>query len=101
MSEMNAMEKYTPDTEAERKLVRKIDMRIVSRILSFVVLLNRGYPQVPMIWLLYTMSYLDRANIGNAKVGGMETDLGLTSNQYSIILLVFFVCSFPRICLPV
>lgn len=26
----------------------------------------------------------------NAKTGGLETDFGLTSNQYSIILLVFF-----------
>jgi hypothetical protein len=51
------------------------------------------------------MSYLDRANIGNAKTGGMEKDLQLTSTQYSVILLIFFVgyvlgegefCSGPR-----
>ena len=43
------------------------------------------------MWILYTLSYLDRANIGNAKVGGLETALGLTSTQYSVVLLVFFV----------
>lgn len=37
------------------------------------------------------MSYLDRANIGNAKTGGLEADFQLTSDQYSIILLVFFI----------
>lgn len=37
------------------------------------------------------LGYLDRANIGNAKTGGLERDLGLTSTQYSIVLLVFFV----------
>lgn len=47
--------------------------------------------QVPTIWLLYTVSYLDRANIGNAKSGGMEESLHLTSTEYSVILLVFFV----------
>ncbi|KAJ7736741.1 major facilitator superfamily domain-containing protein [Mycena maculata] len=68
------MDKYQPGSEAERKLVRKIDMRIV-----------------PTIWLLYVVSYLDRANIGNAETGGMQKDLGYGSNQYSVILLMFFV----------
>ena len=38
---------YVPGSEAERRFVRKIDMHIV-----------------PTIWGLYTLSYLDRANIG-------------------------------------
>lgn len=37
------------------------------------------------------MSYMDRTNIGNAKIAGMDVDLGLDSNQYSVILVVFFV----------
>ncbi|GLB42918.1 putative major facilitator superfamily protein [Lyophyllum shimeji] len=65
---------FTPGSEAEKRLVRKIDKRII-----------------PTIWLLYTLSYLDRANIGNAKIGGMEKALHLTSTQYSVILLLFFV----------
>lgn len=56
--------------------VRKIDRRLV-----------------PIVWGLYVLSYLDRANIGNAKSGGMEKDLALTSEQYSVVLLVFFVGS--------
>ncbi|THU87407.1 MFS general substrate transporter [Dendrothele bispora CBS 962.96] len=70
----NALDTYAPGSERERVLVRKIDWRIV-----------------PTIWILYTLSYLDRANIGNAKEGGMEQALHLTSTQYSIILLIFFV----------
>ncbi|PBK59974.1 MFS general substrate transporter [Armillaria solidipes] len=65
---------YEPGSEVEKRLVRKIDRHIV-----------------PTVWVLYTLSYLDRANIGNAKSGGMEEALSLTSNQYSIILLVFFI----------
>lgn len=30
-------------------------------------------------------------SIGNAKISGMEKDLNLTSGQYSIALVVFFV----------
>lgn len=68
------METYTPGSAAEKALVRKMDFRII-----------------PTIWVLYTLSYLDRANIGNAKSGGMEKSLRLTDTQYSIILLIFFV----------
>lgn len=36
-------------------------------------------------------SQLDRSNIGNAKVGGMEDDLKLDSTRYSVVLLIFFI----------
>ncbi|EMR66291.1 putative nicotinamide mononucleotide permease protein [Eutypa lata UCREL1] len=58
----------------EKKLVRKLDWRIL-----------------PCTWILYLLGYLDRSNIGNAKTGGMEDDFNLTSDQYSIIVLVFFI----------
>ncbi|KAJ4298115.1 hypothetical protein N0V90_006014 [Kalmusia sp. IMI 367209] len=61
-------------TEEERRLVRKLDWRIL-----------------PCTWVLYMLGYLDRANIGNAKTGGLERDFDLTSAQYSIIVLLFFV----------
>lgn len=33
----------------------------------------------------------DRTNIGNAKLAGMGDDLDLSSNEYSVSLVVFFV----------
>ncbi|GKZ31080.1 hypothetical protein AbraIFM66950_011139 [Aspergillus brasiliensis] len=63
---------FTP--EEERALVRKIDMTLL-----------------PTVWVMYLLSYLDRTNIGNAKISGMQVDLDLTSNEYSIALVVFFV----------
>ncbi|KAH8690436.1 nicotinamide mononucleotide permease [Talaromyces proteolyticus] len=58
----------------ERRLVRKLDWRIL-----------------PCTWVLYLLGYLDRANISNAKTGGLEDDFGLSSSQYSIIVIMFFV----------
>ncbi|KAM5352997.1 hypothetical protein ACJ41O_005719 [Fusarium nematophilum] len=60
--------------EEERKLVRKVDLFLL-----------------PTVWLMYLLSYMDRTNIGNAKIAGMADDLGLTSSEYSVILVVFFV----------
>lgn len=41
--------------------------------------------------ILYLISHIDRANIGNAKIEGMDKDLGLVGNQYNIASTVFFV----------
>ncbi|KAF2624567.1 MFS general substrate transporter [Macroventuria anomochaeta] len=67
-------EELTWTPEEERKLVRKIDLYLL-----------------PTIWLMYLLSYMDRTNIGNAKIAGMADDLKLTSDEYSIALVVFFV----------
>ena len=56
---------YAIDPVKERALVRKLDFMIV-----------------PPVMLLYTLSFLDRVNIGNAVLYGLETDLHLSSTQY-------------------
>ncbi|OMP83205.1 putative transporter [Diplodia seriata] len=71
---MKSESNYDFSPGEEKKLVRKIDMFLL-----------------PTIWLMYLLSYMDRTNIGNAKIAGMMDDLRLTSNQYSVSLIVFFV----------
>ncbi len=41
-----------------------------------------------MLALLYLICHIDRANIGNAKIEGMVTDLGMTAVQYNTILAI-------------
>ncbi|THZ96524.1 MFS general substrate transporter [Aureobasidium pullulans] len=48
------------------KILRKIDMRLV-----------------PMLTILYLLSFLDRGNIGNAKIEGLAEDLKLTGAEYN------------------
>ncbi|KAH7556619.1 hypothetical protein BM1_06053 [Bipolaris maydis] len=74
--QIEVSEDFTWTPEEEKQLVKKID--------SFLL---------PTMWLMYLLSYMDRTktSIGNAKIAGMADDLGLTSNQYSIALVVFFV----------
>ncbi|EGX90923.1 MFS transporter, putative [Cordyceps militaris CM01] len=60
--------------EMRQKIIRKVDVRLV-----------------PMLAILYLMSHLDRANIGNAKIEGLTTDLKLGNLQYNIILSLFFI----------
>ncbi|VEU20921.1 DEKNAAC101876 [Brettanomyces naardenensis] len=46
---------------------------------------------VPPFCLMYFLSFLDRVNISNAKIYGIEADLGLHGQQFNIALTVFFV----------
>lgn len=41
--------------------------------------------------LAYFTHTLDRANLGNAKTDGLEKDLGLVGNQFSLLLVLFYV----------
>lgn len=41
--------------------------------------------------LLFLLSFLDRINIGVAKLSGLSTELKLTSLQYSTASMIFFV----------
>ncbi|KAI6961301.1 MFS general substrate transporter [Hortaea werneckii] len=41
--------------------------------------------------MLYMMSFLDRSNIGNAKIAGLVEDLKLDNDQYEWLLTAFYI----------
>lgn len=41
--------------------------------------------------LLFTMSFLDRINVGTAKLAGITADLHMTPNQFNNATVIFFV----------
>lgn len=50
----------------EAAVLRKMDIRLI-----------------PMLSLLYLMAFLDRGNIGNAKIEGLVEDLNMTGPQFN------------------
>ncbi|KAK7978202.1 major facilitator superfamily domain-containing protein [Apiospora saccharicola] len=66
----------TPEERAviDRKLMWKVDLALI-----------------PWLSLLYLMSFLDRTNIGNARLAGMEDDLGMKGHDYNMTLTIFFI----------
>ncbi|KAF2842866.1 major facilitator superfamily transporter [Patellaria atrata CBS 101060] len=63
------------DESATKRLIRKIDFTLI-----------------PFLALLYLLSFLDRTNIGNARLAGLEEDLNMDPNslQYNTALAIFF-----------
>lgn len=62
------------DPVETRKLLRTLDFHIA-----------------PIVMILYLIAFLDRANIGNAAVGGMTTQLHFPSNGLSVCTSIFYV----------
>ncbi|KAL8699845.1 MAG: hypothetical protein Q9224_001234 [Gallowayella concinna] len=58
----------------DRRLLWKLDLRLI-----------------PWLCLLYLISFLDRTNIGNARLIHLEDDLNITGGQYNAALSLFFV----------
>lgn len=63
---------------AERRLVRKLDFRLL-----------------PAIILVYIMNYIDRNAIPAARLKGLEADLHLNDVQYSTVLAVLYASYVP------
>ncbi|KXJ88343.1 major facilitator superfamily domain-containing protein, partial [Microdochium bolleyi] len=61
------------DAALQKRIVRKLDIRMA-----------------PLFCALYFFSYLDRSNIGNAAVAGLNDQLKLSGAQYSTAVSVFF-----------
>ncbi|KAG8408147.1 hypothetical protein J3459_018109 [Metarhizium acridum] len=54
------------------------------------VLLKLDCRVLPILALLFLCSFLDRTNVGNARILGLEEDLGLSDSQYTTGLAVFY-----------
>ncbi|KAJ7649725.1 major facilitator superfamily domain-containing protein [Roridomyces roridus] len=49
------------------------------------------YRIIPVITMFYLLSFLDRTNVGNARIAGLQTDLKMSNKQYTIALTVTYV----------
>ena len=76
-----------------KKVVRKVRGITPSYILTIAdgLLLQVDFRLISVLGVLYLLSHIDRGNIGNAKIEGMDKDIGLTGNQYNIASTIFFV----------
>jgi MFS family permease len=63
---------HEQDRAVERRILRKLDLRVV-----------------PVLWFLFLVSFVDRGNIANAKIQGMDKELHLTGNKYNTAVWVF------------
>lgn len=63
-----------PTAEEETAVIRKLDRRLL-----------------PLVFVLYSLSVLDRSNLGNARIAGMEDDIDLSGNRYNWLGTIFYI----------
>lgn len=62
------------DPALDKRITRKFDINIV-----------------PWLFGMWLLAFIDRSNIGNARIDGLPEDLELKRNQFNIALTVFYV----------
>ena len=72
--ELSSTSSSAENSSLERKLLWKLDFHIL-----------------PLLFLAYIITFIDRANIGNVKIEGMLTDLEMVGNDYNMALNVYAV----------
>ena len=80
-SDSGELENIEIDPALDRAITRKFDLHIV-----------------PWLFGLWLLAFIDRSNIGNARIDGLEDDLQLLGNRFNIALTIFYV---PYICIDV
>ncbi|KAH7072659.1 major facilitator superfamily domain-containing protein [Paraphoma chrysanthemicola] len=69
------LDAYIENPELDARLNRKFDVHIL-----------------PWLFGIWLFSFIDRSNIGNARIAGLTTDLGIaTGTSFNVALLVFYI----------
>ena len=63
-----------PTPEEERRVIRKLDSRLM-----------------PIVFFLYMLAVLDRSNLGNAKLAGLEDSINLAGFRYNWLGTLFYI----------
>ncbi|TDZ54538.1 putative transporter [Colletotrichum trifolii] len=74
MEDVDAFGAHSKTDPKEIALVKKLDIYII-----------------PILWLMYLFNFLDRNAIINARLNGLEADLGLEGTQYNTCVSILFV----------
>lgn len=87
VGELNIEGSTSPEPDADPQAVSRLLRKLDSRVL-------------PIFLVLWFLTFIDRVNIANAKVQGLEKGLGMVGNQYNVALTVRRSSHIPspRIC---
>lgn len=82
-AEAGEVEETQLEWETRARMTRRILLKVDTRVL-------------PILALLFLCSFLDRTNVGNAKIIGLAEDLNMSNLQYNQGLAVFYATYIVR-----
>lgn len=102
------MEKETQPSHLESKTHMGLDEKVVERAGlpdDFVpptpeeeaaVIRRLDWHLMPFVFLLYMLAVLDRSNLGNARLAGLEKSINLTGWRYNWLGTIFYIACKSR-----
>ncbi|RVX73027.1 hypothetical protein B0A52_02153 [Exophiala mesophila] len=84
-SEPNIVQGYDlkdPDAGLSEQEILRNDRRLLLKIDLWLI---------PWLCFIYLLSFLDRTNIGNARLVGLENDLLMSGGDFNMTLTIFFI----------
>jgi hypothetical protein len=79
---------FTP--EDSKRVLNKLDRRILPWMAGLFLVCVWHVTNSNWLKGYFQLSYLDRSNIGNARLDGLEKDLGLRGLQFNNALAIFY-----------
>jgi hypothetical protein len=76
------LEKDPATTEAQREIDPAVDKGVTRKCDLHII---------PWLFLIWLLAFIDRSNIGNAKIDGLVDDLNLGGTKFNTALVVFYV----------
>ena len=80
---------YIDDVNLAR--TEREDFHHVSAAEEAAVLRKLDFRLLPLVFVLYSLSVLDRSNLGNAKLAGLATDIDLNGYRYNWLGTLFYI----------
>ncbi|KAM5543421.1 hypothetical protein V8D89_002672 [Ganoderma adspersum] len=79
-------------TDDEKLSVENVTVEVVATSVDHKKVLRKlDLHLIPPVCMLYLLCFLDRANITNAKVAGLTTDLNITGVQFNLVVAVTLI----------
>lgn len=67
------------------------DSHVLNKDLERTIRWKRDLLLLPLLGVMHTIMFLDRTNIANARIEGLEKGLGMPSNGYNNCLWIFYI----------
>ena len=83
MADLKSVERKEVESDSDNGFDSGINEKALLRKLDRTLL--------PPLTILYLLSFLDRSNVGNARIEGLPKDLHFTGNQYLTTLTIYFI----------
>jgi len=91
MASLDATERLDAEKDGSVTSSRSSNVKILDPVLERKAVRRMDCTILPVMTMFYLLSFLDRSNIGNARVAGLQRDLHLTDHQYQICVTVLYV----------